>query len=134
MLRGTFVKVACLLKLLLQIGVVCGVYWLSQCVEHILPFPFPASVICLLLLLVLLLIRVIKGAQIQNVADFLTGSMGFFFLPATVSIMNYVDTIFANAAAFFVICVVSMLTTFAATAGTVVLTRRLMRRGKEEKK
>ena len=122
------------MKLLLQIGVVCGVYWASQCIEHVLPFAFPASVISLLLLLVLLLVKALKAGHIQNVADFLKGKMGFFFLPATVSIMNYVDTIFENAAAFFVICVVSMLTTFAATAGTVVLTRRLMRRRKEEVK
>ena len=122
------------MKLLLQIGVVCGVYWASQCIEHVLPFSFPASVISLLLLLVLLLVKALKAGHIQNVADFLTGNMGFFFLPATVSIMNYVDTIFENAAAFFAICVMSMLTTFAATAGTVVLTRRLMRRRKEEAK
>ena len=120
------------MKLLAQIGVVCGVYWISQCIEHVLPFPFPASVISLLLLLLLLLVKVLKAGQIQSVADFLTGNMSFFFLPATVSIMNYADTIFENAAAFFTICVVSMLTTFAATAGTVVLTRRLMHRGEEE--
>ena len=120
------------MKLLLQIGVVCGVYWISQCIEHILPFPFPASVISLLLLLLLLLVKVVKAGHIQNVADFLTGNMGFFFLPATVSIMNYVDTIFENAAAFFIICVVSMITTFAATAGTVVLTRRLLHTGEGE--
>ena len=120
------------MKLLLQIGVVCGVYWASQCIEHVLPFPFPASVISLLLLLVLLLVKALRAKQIQEVADFLTGNMGFFFLPATVSIMNYVDTILENAAAFFTICVVSMLTTFAATAGTVVLTRRLLGKGKED--
>ena len=120
------------MKLLLQIGVVCGVYWISQCIEHILPVPFPDSVISLLLLLLLLLVKVVKAGHIQNVADFLTGNMGFFFLPATVSIMNYVDTIFAHAAAFFIICVVSMITTFAATAGTVVLTRRLLHKGEGE--
>ena len=120
------------MKLLLQIGVVCGVYWISQCIEHILPFPFPASVISLLLLLGLLLVKCLKAKQIQEVAEFLTGNMGFFFLPATVSIMNYVDTIFENAAAFFIICVVSMITTFAATAGTVVLTRRLLHKGEGE--
>ena len=120
------------MKLLLQIGVVCGVSWISQCIEHILPVPFPASVISLLLLLLLLLVKVVKAGHIQNVADFLTGNMGFFFLPATVSIMNYVDTIFENAAAFFIICVVSMITTFAATAGTVVLTRRLLHKGEGE--
>ncbi len=120
------------MKHLLQIGVVCGVYWVSQCIEHVLPFAFPASVISLLLLLALLLVRVLKAGHIQNVADFLTGNMSFFFLPATVSIMNYVDTIFENAVAFFTICVVSMITTFAATAGTVVLTRRLLRKGEGE--
>lgn len=128
------IKVAFCLKLLMQIGVVCGVYWFSQCVEHVLPFPFPASVISLLLLLVLLLVRVLKAEHIQNVADFLTGNMSFFFLPATVSIMNYMDTIRENAAAFFTICVVSMLTTFAATAGTVKLTRRLLERRREAAK
>ena len=120
------------MKLLTQIGVVCGAYWVSQCIEHVLPFPFPASVISLLLLLGLLLVKCLKAKQIQEVAEFLTGNMGFFFLPATVSIMNYVDTIFENAAAFFTICVVSMLTTFAATAGTVVLTRRLLDRRKDD--
>ena len=121
-----------MLKILLQIGVVCGVYWASQCIEHLLPFPFPASVISLLLLLVLLLLRVLSTGHVRETAEFFTGNMGFFFLPATVSIMNYVDTIFENAAAFFTICVVSLLTTFAATAGTVVLTRRLLDRRKDD--
>ena len=112
------------MKLLLQIGVVCGGYWISQCIEHILPFPFPASVISLLLLL--LLVKVVKAGHIQNVADFLTGNMGFFFLPATVSIMNYVDTIFENAAAFFIICVVSMIVTYGVTVWAVKLTMKLM--------
>ena len=39
------------MKILLQIGVVFGVYWGSQCIEAVLPFPFPASVISLLVLL-----------------------------------------------------------------------------------
>ena len=122
------------MKLLAQIGVVCGVYWVSQCIEHVLPFPFPASVISLLLLLLLLVLRVIKVDHIREKADFLLGNLGFFFVPVSVSIMNYADTIFENAAAFFTICVVSMLTTFAATAGTVVLTRRLLEKRKGETK
>ena len=122
------------MKILLQIGIVFGIYWVSQCIESVLPFPFPASVISLLLLLLLLVLRVIKVDHIREKADFLLGNLGFFFVPVSVSIMNYVDVVWENAAAFFTICVVSMLTTFAATAGTVVLTRRLMRRRKEEVK
>ena len=120
------------MKILLQIGIVFGIYWVSQCIESVLPFPFPASVISLLLLLLLLVLRVIKVDHIREKADFLLGNLGFFFVPVSVSIMNYVDVVWENAAAFFTICVVSMLTTFAATAGTVVLTRRLLHKGEGE--
>lgn len=48
------------MKILLQIGVVFGVYWGSQCIEAVLPFPFPASVISLLVLLGLLLLGVVR--------------------------------------------------------------------------
>ena len=122
------------MKILLQIGIVFGIYWVSQCIESILPFPFPASVISLLLLLVLLILRVIKVDHIREKADFLLGNLGFFFVPASVSIMNYVDIIWENAAAFFTICVVSMVLTFAVTAGTVTLTSRLLEKRREEKK
>ena len=84
--------------------------------------------------MLLLVLRVIRVDHIREKADFLLGNLGFFFVPVSVSIMNYVDVVWENAAAFFTICVGSMLTTFAATAGTVVLTRRLMRRRKEEVK
>jgi putative effector of murein hydrolase LrgA (UPF0299 family) len=70
------------LKILLQIGVVFGIYWVSQGIEAVLPVPFPASVISLILLLALLLLRVIKIEQIQEKADFLLGNLNFFFVPA----------------------------------------------------
>ena len=44
------------MKILLQIALVFGIYWVSQGIEAILPVAFPASVISLLLLLVLLLL------------------------------------------------------------------------------
>ena len=118
------------MKILLQIGIVFGIYWVSQCIESVLPFPFPASVISLLLLV----LRVIKVDHIREKADFLLGNLGFFFVPVSVSIMNYVDVVWENAAAFFTICVVSMVLTFAATAGTVTLTRRLLEKRKGETK
>lgn len=122
------------MKILLQIGIVFGIYWISQCIELILPFPFPASVISLILLLILLMLRVVKVDHIREKADFLLGNLGFFFVPAAVGIMNYADLVWKNAAAFFTICVVSMILTFGATAGTVVLTRRLLEKRRGEKK
>jgi len=103
-------------KLLLQIGLIFGIYWISQCIESILPFPFPASVISLLLVLVLLLLRVIKLEHVREKANFLMGDLGFFFLPAAVGLINYVDMLRESLVPFLTICVVSTVATFAVTA------------------
>lgn len=122
------------MKILLQIGIVFGLYWVSQLIEMILPFPFPASVISLLLLLVLLFMKVLKVEAIKEKADFLLGNLGFFFVPVSVSLMNYIDVIKENAVPFFVICVVSTVLTFGTTAAAVSLTCRLMDQRRGEKK
>ena len=121
------------MKLLIQIGIVLGVYWVAEGIEAILPFPFPASVISLLLVLVLLGLRVLKEEQIREKADFLLGNLGFFFLPVISSLINYVEVIWENAAAFITICIVSTVVTYLATAGAVRLTCRLMDKRKEGK-
>lgn len=121
------------MKLLIQIGIVLGLYWIAEGIEAILPFPFPASVISLLLVLLLLGLRVLKEEQIREKADFLLGNLGFFFLPVISSLINYVEVIWENAAAFITICIVSTVVTYLATAGAVRLTCRLMEKRKEGK-
>ena len=118
------------MKLLTQIGIVFGLYWISQCIEKILPFPFPASVIGLLLLLVLLVVRVIKVEHVREKADFLLGNLAFFFVPTVSGMMNYVDVIKDSAVAFVIICLVTTVLTFAATAAAVKLTVRWLEKRK----
>ena len=38
------------MKILIQVGILFGLTWVSECIEKALPFVFPASVISLLLL------------------------------------------------------------------------------------
>ena len=121
------------MKILLQVALVFGIYWVRQGIEAILPVAFPASVISLLLLLVLLLTGIVKVDHVREKSDFLLGNLGFFFIPVSVSIINYVDLIWQNAAAFLMVCVVSMVLTYGATAWAVHLTRRLMERGGKRK-
>ena len=116
------------MKIILQIGLLFGLCALAQCVAEVLPFPFPASVVGLILLLILLLTKRVKVHHIQETSDFLLGNLPFFFVPVSVSIMKYLDLIRDHAAAFLVICMVSTVLTFGATAGAVTLTIRLMRR------
>lgn len=47
----------------------------------------------MLLLLALLLARVIKTEHIREKSDYLLGNLPFFFIPASVSILNYADVL-----------------------------------------
>ena len=118
------------MKLICQIGVVFGVCWVSQLIEAALPFSFPASVIGMLLMLVLLAAGVLKLDHVREKADFLLANMAFFFLPAGVSVINYFDVLRSSAAALVVICLVSTVVTFAATALSIRLTLPLLERRK----
>ena len=118
------------MKLIKQIGIVFGTCWLSQCIEHILPIAFPASVIGLILLLILLAVKALRVEQIQDLSDFLLGNLPFLFIPAATGIMNYADVIWDNLVPFLTICVVSMIVTYGATVWAVKLTMKLM--NKEE--
>ena len=118
------------MKLLTQIGIIFGICWISTCIERVLPFTLPASIIGMLLLLALLLARVIKTEHIREKSDYLLGNLPFFFIPASVSIINYADVLRENLLALVVVCAVSLIATFDATVGAVRLTCRLLERGK----
>ena len=118
------------LKIICQIGVIFAVCWVSKVIEALLPFSFPASIIGMLLLLLLLVTGALKLDHIREKADFLLANMAFFFLPAGVSVLKYVDVLKASALPLVIICLVTTVLTFGATALGVKLTLRLMERGK----
>ena len=115
------------MKILKQVAILFGLCWVSLVIEKLLPITFPSSVIALVLLLILLL-RVVNVDHVREKSDFLLGNLPFFFIPATVGIIQYKETILSNATAFLVVCVVSMVVTFAATAWAVQLTMKLIDR------
>ena len=119
------------MKILCQIGVIFSICWISEIIESLLPFPFPASVISMVLLLILLLTNVLKLEHIREKADFLMANMAFFFLPALVGVMEYRDALQQYLVPLLVICVVSTLLTFAATALSIRAVLYLMERRKK---
>ena len=116
------------MKLLTQIGIIFGICWAGSCIEQVLPFTLPASIIGMLLLLVLLLTGAVQPAHIREKSDFLLENLPFFFVPAAVSILNYADVLWENLLPFLAICAVSTAATFAAAAWAVRLTSRLLER------
>ena len=119
------------MKLLTQIGIIFGICWISACIEQVLPFTLPASIIGMLLLLALLLAGVVRTEHIREKSDYLLGNLPFFFIPASVSILNYVDVLRDNLLPLLVVCTVSLVATFAVTVWAVRLTSRLLERGKQ---
>lgn len=116
------------MKIIKQVGILFGICWISLAVEAVLPIPLPASVTGLVLLLLCLASGLIKIHHIQEKADFLLGNMAFFFVPAGVSIIRYFDVLRSAAIPIGVICLVTTVLTFGATAWSVQLTVRLMKK------
>lgn len=114
------------MKIIKQVGIIFLVCWLSEVIEAIMPFAFPASVIGMVLLLICLLVGVLKIEHIQEKADFLLENMAFFFIPAGVSIINYFGVLKNSAVQLIIICAVSTVVTFVVTAWSVKLTVRCM--------
>ena len=114
------------MKIMYQIAIVFLICWAGQIVEALLPFPFPASVIAMVLLFVLLCTGRVKIEHIREKSDFLLSNMAFFFIPAGVSIMNYFDVLRSSAVRLVLICLITTVITFAATAWSVKLTMRLL--------
>ena len=116
------------MKIIKQTGIIMAICWISLVIEHYLPFAFPASVIGMILLLICLLSGILKLEHIREKSDFLLSNMAFFFIPAGVSLINYLDILKDNLFPIIVICVVSTVLTFAATAFSIRLTIFLMNR------
>ena len=91
-----------------------------------MPFAFPASVIGMILLFLLLASGVVRIEHIREKSDFLLSNMAFFFIPAGVSVINYFDVLKSSVVPLVLICLLTTVITFAATAYSIKLTVYLM--------
>ena len=105
------------MKIIKQVGIIFLICWLGLVI---------ASIIGMILLFVCLLFGILKIEHIQEKSDFLLSNMAFFFVPAGVSIINYLDLLKSSLLPILVICVASTFITFAVTAWSVKLTVRFM--------
>ena len=119
------------MNVIAQLGIIFGICLISEGISALLPFAMPASIIGMLLLLLMLILKIVKTEQIRSVTDFLIGNLPFFFVPAVVGLINYLDILSANALKMVLVVFVSMAATFAATMWAVRLTIRLLERGKK---
>ncbi len=75
------------MKIFKQLLIILGINFLGEFLSSFLNLPLPGSITGMLLLLIMLSTGVVKEEHIKETADFFLQNMGFFFIPAGVSIM-----------------------------------------------
>ena len=116
------------MKPVLQAAILFLICLLGEAIVSLFSLSFPSSVIAMILLFVLLLVGIIKRENVQEMIRFLQQNMSLFFIPSGVAIMNNISYLSQNLAAFLIICVISTIVTFAATAYTVQFVSKMMNR------
>lgn len=123
------------MKLLNQIFIVFCICFVGDIISYLLPIPFPGSVIAMVLLFILLCTGAVRKRRIEAITDFLLKNMSLMFIPPTVSIIGYLDVLGEVFVPFVLICLITTVLTFLATAYSVKLVVFLINRNKngEEK-
>lgn len=116
------------MNILGQITLVFGLCFLGEIVATILPVQFPASVIAMIILFVLLVSKIVKKDSLESITSFLTGNMALFFIPATVAIVKSYDIFKDYIWQFLFVCFITTVITFLATAHTVMLVMKFMKK------
>jgi len=89
----------------------------------------PGALLGLGLLTTLLLWRKIKLSDVEEVGLFLTGNMSFFFLPAAVSILDYVDLLAGQLVRMLLLILLTLMIAFFTVLGSVKLVLILQQGG-----
>ena len=89
--------------------------WLSTQIIAFLQIPFPAPLLAMLLLTALLCTGIVHENQIDHICEALIEKMSMLFLPASVSMILYLDIISAELVPILIIVLVSSLLVLSCT-------------------
>lgn len=89
----------------------------------------PGALIGLGFLTTLMLWNKLKLSEVEDVGLFLTGNMSFFFLPAAVSILKYLDILSSQIVSMVLLILVTLLIAFFTVLGSVKLVLFLQSKG-----
>lgn len=115
------------MKILAQLTLLATLGVLGIMLAQLLPFPFPGSIMSMLLLLLLMIFQIIKLHHIKRASEFFLHYMGAFFVVPSVAIMENIGLLQGQVVPFLLVCMLSALLTFAATALAVKITISLLR-------
>lgn len=95
------------MKLLKEIIIIFGIYYIGETCRVLLHIPIPGSLIGMLLLVLALHFKIVKLGQISTISNFLLGHLSFFFIPAGVALMAVFPQIANNWYWILLVCVIT---------------------------
>lgn len=116
------------MKIMLQLAIIFTIIIISELISSILPIPVPGSIIGLLIVLLLLFAKILKEDHIKQTSSFFLDNMSIFFIPACAGIIEHLELVKSAWWQIITIAVVSFFLTFIASAYTVILVQRIMKR------
>lgn len=96
-------------KIVIQIGILFGIYSIGVWIQQYFKLFIPGSVIGLVLMFTLLTTGILKVNWIEKGARFMINHLVLFFIPATVGILNYYDLFKGKGILLILITIVSTL-------------------------
>lgn len=116
------------MKLMGQLTIIAAIGLAGTILAAILPIPFPGSIMSLLLLFILMVGRIVKPRHVEDVSRFFLTHMGAFFIVPMVDIIEQFSLLGSSTMMkFLLVCIISTLVTFLATAAAVKITLLLTR-------
>ena len=116
------------MRIIIQLGIILSFTLAGEIFVKIVPGGLPASVMGMVLMLAALGFKLLKPRHICESADFLSGIMAFFFLPAIATLIQNYHLILPSLWQLVFIAAVCTFFTFFVTYGTVRLLRILLNR------
>jgi holin-like protein len=110
--------------MLIQCAVIFICLLVGEAVVSLTGCKIPGSIIGMLFLTLMLQLKVVKPRHVDKISKVLLANLGFFFIPAGVGLMLYLDLIENNLIAIVITSVVSTIIVMLATAFVHQLLRR----------
>ena len=81
------------MKYIKQFGIILFISFIGEILNHLIPFPVPASIYGIIIMLAALKTGIIKVCDVQEVSGFLIELMPVMFIPAAVGLIESWDII-----------------------------------------
>ncbi|AEB77136.1 CidA/LrgA family protein [Clostridium botulinum] len=109
------------MKLLRQVALVLGLYFLGLLIQQALKLPIPGSVLGMIILLILLCAGIVKVDMIEDISNFLLDNLAFFFVPAGVGLLSSFTMLKGKLSAIVFVSIISTIIIIAFTGLLVEL-------------